>query len=60
MRRRLNKIRIAILKTITAVAVFGFIVSGCALDSESNIPINICGICLAWLVLMTIANREEY
>lgn len=60
MRRKLNKIRIATLKTLTVIAAVALLIAGCALDSESNIPIKVCGVCLAWLVLMTIANREEF
>lgn len=57
--RRGDKIRIKILKGITATACVGFIVSASAVDSKSNAPIIICAVCIAWLALMAYANREE-
>lgn len=47
-----------ILKTITFMATMGFIIAGCALDSESYLPAIVCAVCLAWLMLFVIANRE--
>lgn len=48
-----------ILKTVTAVAGVGFILSGLALDSEGFTVNFICAGCLAWLVLFFIANRKR-
>lgn len=53
-----KKLKNRILKTITAIAGAGVVVSGCCLDSESNVPLIICGVCLAWLTLFTVANVE--
>ena len=47
-----------ILKAITGVAAMAFIVAGCALDSHSSLPAIVCGVCLLWLSLFVIANRE--
>ncbi len=47
-----------ILKAVTTVAGLAFILSGCALDSQSWLPHIICGVSLLWLVLMVIANWE--
>ena len=47
-----------ILKAVTTVAAIAFILSGCALDSQSWLPHIICGVSLLWLVLMVIANWE--
>lgn len=44
-----------ILKATNYVAGLGFIVSGCCLDSDTWLPLILCGVCLAWLVL---ANWE--
>lgn len=58
MRNKADKIRVIILKAITVAATIGFFVAGSAVDSESNVPIIICIICMAWLGLMTAANME--
>lgn len=48
-----------ILKTVTAVAGVGFILTASALDSEGFTVNFICAGCLAWLVLFFIANRKR-
>lgn len=53
-----NKIRIRILKAITAAACVGFFVSAAAVDSKSNTPIIVCAVCIAWIALMAAANME--
>lgn len=59
MRRMLNKIRIFVLKAITAAAFVGFIVAGSAVDSKSSVPLVVCFICFAWLALMAAANWRD-
>lgn len=59
MRRMLNKIRIFVLKAITAAAFMGFIVAGSAVDSKSIVPLVVCFICFAWLALMAAANWRD-
>lgn len=60
MRRKLNKIRIALLKIITAAAIICFLLAACALDSEDFLtPFIVCLICTAWFGLMLIANKGE-
>lgn len=48
-----------ILKGITAVAAVLFLISVCFLDSESNVPCIVCVVCLVWIALFMIANRER-
>ena len=48
-----------ILKTITAIAAIGFILSGSALDSEGFTVNYVCAGCLTWLVLFLVANRKR-
>lgn len=56
-KRKLNKIRIAVLKTITAIAWFLFLISACALDNaDITAPATIMIACMAWLALITYAN----
>ena len=47
-----------ILKAITGVVSVAFIVFGCALDSKSWLPAIVCAVCLVWLSLFVVANRE--
>jgi hypothetical protein len=56
MNRRKNKT----LKLITWFAGFGAVLSACCLDSECKVPMIICGICLAWLLLMYAANHDQF
>lgn len=52
----METIRIKILKTLTIAAVVVFILSGCALDSDSYIPHIACLISEIWLCLIVWAN----
>ena len=55
--RKLNKIRIAMLKAITWIAGFSFFFGACALDSvDITIPVILTVAGGLWLTLMTIAN----
>ena len=57
MKKKLNKIRIAILKAITFIAGILFIFSVCALDSaDITIPVIVMIASGLWLALMGIAN----
>lgn len=59
MKRKLNKIRVAVLKLITTIATIALLIAGCALDSESKLPLIICSVCLGWLLLIFIANKGD-
>jgi hypothetical protein len=48
-----------ILKAITYLAGVAFIFGGSALDSQSWLPVIICGVSLAWLALFYVANWER-
>lgn len=58
MRKKLNKIRIAILKVITWIAVFLFFIGACSLDSpDIKIPVILVFSSGSWLALMILANE---
>ena len=58
MRRKLNKIRIAILKAITYIAAFLFIIGACSMDSpDITIPVILMLSSGSWLALMVLANE---
>lgn len=59
MRKKLNKIRIAMLKLITTIATITLLIAGCALDSKSKLPMIICSVCIGWLLLIFIANKGD-
>lgn len=48
-----------ILKTSVYIAIAGLMVSMCCLDSNTIIPMIVCGVCGFWLVFMSIANGER-
>ena len=48
-----------VLVTINYIAVFLFMLSACALDSDSWLPYIVCVVCEVWFFLMLIANRER-
>lgn len=48
-----------ILKSTTVIAVLGFIVSACAIDSKSLIFAIVCFICELWIILFISANKEK-
>ena len=47
-----------VLKAITALATGLFLVSACAMDSVSYIPVVVCAASLSWLGLFGYANVE--
>lgn len=51
-----------ILKVVTSIVGFLWLVSVCAIDSASWIPTIICAICSAYLILFAYANNwfEDY
>ena len=57
MEKRKRKNRL--LKSITWTAGVIELLAVCCLDSDSNIPIYVCFVCLCWLVLMYAANRDR-
>lgn len=56
--KRKNKIHNYILKTITTIVAIIFALAVCALDSDSWIPMNICIVCLAWLLPFAVINGQ--
>lgn len=48
-----------ILKTITAITGILSFLAILSLDSESWIPAIVLGICMAWLGLFLLANKEN-
>lgn len=58
-KRKLHKIRIAILKAITWIAGILFIIGACALDSEDiTIPVMVMLASGLWLTLIIFANDK--
>ena len=49
-----------ILKTTAGIAIILFIISGCALDSESWLPFVICLASIAYLTAFAYANKLFY
>ena len=58
MRRR--SVKNIVLKTITWIMAIAFILSACAVDSESIIPVIICRVTLTWLVPFTLINHRRF
>ena len=58
MRRR-RRWKNRILKAITATAVVSYLLAACCLDSESAVPMAICGVDAVWLALFTVANTRS-
>lgn len=57
--RKLNKIRIAILKAITWIAGILFIIGACSLDSaDITIPVILTVASGSWLTLIIFANEK--
>lgn len=56
MRKTLNKIRIRVLKALTALACIMWCLAVCSLDSNTNLPIYVATITTAWLTLIYVAN----
>ena len=55
-KRRKRKAHDMILKVVTYIAISMFIVSACAIDSSSVIPLTVLGISLTWIFLFGFAN----
>lgn len=55
----MRKAKNVILKAITGAAVVLFLLSACALDSESMAPAWVCIGCAGWLALFAAANGER-
>lgn len=56
-RKLRKKIKNFVLRTITTIASAGVVLSaGCADSPNSNVPLIICIVCLAWIVLFCYAN----
>lgn len=55
MRRRTRNL---LLKGTTAAAAVLYVLAACCLDSESNVPLIVCGVCAAWLALFAVANTR--
>ena len=54
-----QKIKNAILLTLTKIAALALMISVCCVDSESLIPIYVFLASLAWLALFAKANEEN-
>lgn len=52
------RIKNKILKGLTMISAIAFILSACALDSKSMIPLVICIIAAIWLALIAAANTR--
>jgi len=52
------RIKNKILKGLTIISLVAFIVGACALDSNSKIPLIVCGISSIWLTLIAAANTR--
>ena len=48
------------MRVITALAAVGAILSGCALDSPSTLPMKVCALCLAWLMWVAVQQVRTY
>lgn len=48
-----------ILKTMMYISVFTFLVSACAIDSDSYIPMITCFASFGYAVLFGLANKER-
>ena len=44
------------LKVSVIIAIVSFIISACMLDSESIIPMIICGVSACWLSFLALVN----
>lgn len=53
------RIKDKILKGLATISVILTILCGCALDSKSDIPLIICGVCLLYLTLFILANTRD-
>lgn len=56
MRKTLNKIRIRVLKALTALACIMWCLAVCSLDSDTNLPFVVLCVTTAWMTLIYVAN----
>lgn len=54
--RTLNKIRVRVLKVLTALACVMWCLGVCSLDSDTNLPIYVVMLTTAWITLIYVAN----
>ena len=54
--RTLNKIRVRVLKVLTALACVMWCLGVCSLDSDTNLPICVVLLTTAWITLIYVAN----
>lgn len=59
MRKTLNKIRVRVLKALTALACVMWCLGVCSLDSNTNLPIYIVVATTAWITLIYVANSRR-
>ena len=50
----------AILRTLMTLNAVSFIIFGCMLGSESSVPMIICGINVAWLLVFFWINDDYF
>lgn len=56
MKKTLNKIRVRVLKALTALACVMWCLAVCSLDSNTNLPNYIVVATTAWITLIYVAN----
>lgn len=56
MKKTLNKIRVRVLKALTALACVMWCLGVCSLDSYTNHPIYVVLLTTAWITLIYVAN----
>ena len=54
-----NHMRVTTIKGLTVIALITAVLSGCCLDSASNVPMITFGISMGWLLLICISNSER-
>lgn len=59
MRKKLNKIRVKMLKAMTWLAGILWCLGVCSLDSNTNVPIVAVVLSTAWITLIYAANCPE-
>lgn len=56
----LRKIKNAILVIITVIAVVLFLLSICALDSDTHIPFYVAFGSMGWIFIVGMANKDRF
>ena len=59
MMKTLNKIRVRVLKALTALACVMWCLGVCSLDSDTNLPIYVVLFTTAWITLIYVANYRR-